>query len=171
MKNQTRSSKSLVISLITIGLMCAFWVVNPAMAEDKKLTGSWIATVTPQGQGAPPPFLVLPTFLKGGSVIVSGQGDSAARLLLPNTPAVLQSAAHGSWKRTGPRTFRVTFLNILYLEDGSLAGTLKVTSIFKVSQSGKEFDSETSIGEVIDSNGNVMFSLEAGIHGERIRVE
>jgi hypothetical protein len=175
MKTQNTSIKPIVtaFTLITMGVICAFWSTSQAIAGDNSLIGSWTATVTPIGMPVPP-FQTLPNFSIGGTVIVPAQGDSAPRLLLPppnDQTLVLQSPGVGVWKKIGARTFAVTLVAMLYDQNGILLGNIKINSIFELNNSGDEFDSETSIGVVTDPNGNLLLTLEASVHGERIDVE
>ncbi|MCI0446111.1 hypothetical protein L0244_23025 [bacterium] len=164
--------KTRKITLIVIGMICVFGGASQAIAGNNKLTGSWIAIVTPVGLPAEFVFLSLPTFDKDGTVIISAQGDSAARQLIPGvSDPVLQSSSHGVWDKIGSRTYAVTTVHVLYYTDGSLAATFKVRSIFEVSQSGEEFDSLSSVGQMFDPDGNLLLTLEATVHGERIHVE
>ena len=53
---------------------------------------------------------------------------------------------------------------------GNLTGYLKVRGVFSVSQSGNEYTG-TSFAELLDADGNVLFSVEVTNTAQRIQLE
>lgn len=132
----------------------------------KKITGSWIVTVSPTG--APFTFQGLLTFTDGGGVIASAQGD-----ILLNAPpgvAAVATAGHGSWARTGPHEYSFTFRQIFYDADGDFQGGAKIRNVATMDSSGAVWTSQFQF-EWFDADGNVIFAGDGTQHATRIEVE
>src|SRR5918992_2580939 len=78
--------------------------VNPDVSKAQKITGSWMATISPQG--APTTFQGLLTFTDDGGVVASAQGDVLLNAP-PGIPAVA-TAGHGAWSKTGSHEYSFT---------------------------------------------------------------
>ena len=85
-------------------------------------------------------------------------------------PIGLQLVAMASgrtWKSAPSPTPSLELISDL---SGNLVGYLKVRGVYTVSQSGNEYNG-TSFAEVLDTDGNVLFSVEVTNAGKRIQVE
>ena len=98
---------------------------------------------------------------KDGTTIESVQGEA-------NPP--LSTPGYGAWVKTGPRTFAVTFVQLLYNPDNSVVGFLKVSQTLTLDATGNGYDG-TGRFALTTPGGEVTFSGEAKSHGERIAVE
>jgi hypothetical protein len=127
----------------------------------KDVTGAWLITV---GSG-PGKFLVLLSFMEDGNLITSAQGENAA---LTGNPS-LSTAGHGVWHKSGAKTFVSTAVLILYDEKGALTGTLKVTQVGALNDSGNVI-SGNSVGLIKDPDGNVVQTDFVTFEGRRISV-
>ncbi len=129
----------------------------------KAITGSWIETVTFEGD-VMPPLKSLVIYSSDGTITVADQGNvnvGAGQLF---------SAGIGSWVAQGDRTFAWTVVELISDLNGNLVGTLKVRGVHNVADSGNSY-SGTFYAEVKDPSGNVLFSVEGSNTGQRIEVE
>jgi hypothetical protein len=104
------------------------------------------------------------TFHDDGTMVCSDQG---AVTLDP--PAVFTSC-HGAWTHQEQRQFAYTALELISDLSGNLVGYLKVRGTYVVSQSGNEYTG-TTLAQVLDPDGVVLFSVSVTNAGERIQVE
>jgi len=113
------------------------------LGRANNLIGVWTETHTINGRKA------LITFNQGGTASFDLQGDSVFD--------VVQSPAHGLWKKIGPRTFISTFLVLEYNRDpgGSLNATAKLQAVYTLSPSGDQYDQKTFITETL-ADGTVL---------------
>ena len=139
---------------------------NRDVSNARKITGSWLVTVSPEG--APTSFQGLITFMDGGGVVASAQGDVLLNAP-PNTVAVA-TAGHGSWDKTGPHEYSFTFRQIFYDADGNFQGGAKIRSRAKVSRSGDKWTAPLQV-EWFDAYGNVVFEGQGTQQATRIKVE
>ena len=84
-------------------------------------------------------------------------------------PAVFTSC-HGVWTHLEDARSRTPSLELISDLSGNLVGYLKVRGIFTVSRPGTSTHG-TSFAEVLDTDGNVLFSVEVTNAGERIQLE
>ena len=132
--------------------------------KQKLLVGSWLETVTFPSETGRPPLKSLGTFHNDGTMTCSDQGG-----VTTDPPSVFTSC-HGVWTHLEKRKFADTSFELISDLSGNLVGYLKVRGIYTVSQSGNEYDG-TSFAEILDTNGNVLFSVEVTNAGRRIQVE
>ncbi len=133
--------------------------------QAESLVGSWIATVTPTGPGAPPPFKVLLNFTEDGGFTGSAQGDICQEGVA--TPG------YGAWSPAGGRRFDMTFLQIIYQPKdpvGIPLGTFKVRQTINLSESGNEWSGPFK-GDIFDPTGNLVFASQGTATAKRIVVE
>ena len=122
------------------------------------LEGSWMGTATINVPGQSPitqPFLT--TYHPDGTM-----------LLVLSTP--LQSVATGEWVRTGDRQFAVTHVRFTFDENRRLTGTLKVRATLQLHESLDAYSGQSKT-DTLDTNGNVVRSVEATLQAKRIGVE
>jgi hypothetical protein len=142
-----------------------------ATADDdpprRSLVGSWLETVTfpPDTR---PPTKALSTFHEDGTITISDQGSVT-------TSGPMQgvfTAGHGVWKHIGGRRFAYTQLELISDLTGNLVGYLKVRGILIVSKSGNAWaDGSKSFAEILDTDGNVLFSVWVTNTAQRIQLE
>jgi hypothetical protein len=82
------------------------------------------------------------------------------------------TAGHGVWKHLEERTFAYTQLELISDLGGNLVGYLKVRGTLIVSESGNEWaDGSKSFAEILDTGGNVLFSVWVTNAAQRIQLE
>jgi hypothetical protein len=82
------------------------------------------------------------------------------------------TAGHGVWKHIRERTFAYTQHELISDLGGNLVGFLKVRGTLIVSESGNEWaDGSISFAEILDTNGNVVFSVWVTNEAQRIQLE
>jgi hypothetical protein len=136
-----------------------------AQTTDKKaLVGSWLGTVTFPPEFGRPPLKFVGTFHNDGTLVSSDQGSVTL------APPTAFSTFHGVWTHLERRTFAYTGLELISDLSGNLVGYLKARGVYTVSQSGNEF-SGTTRAEVLDAEGNVLFSVDVTNTGQRIHAE
>ena len=146
MKN---SPLRMLIMLATLALLAA-----PAFADPPNLVGSWSSVSTSDQTGQT--TATLWTFGQDGTLIVSASVANA-------------SAGHGSWERTGGRTFEAVNEAFGFAPDGSLAFTLRNRATFEVNQGGETFDAAFS-SEIVAPDGTVIATTSGTATGQRISV-
>ena len=138
--------------------------VTPASSgttDKKAIIGSWLETVTfPEPM---PAIKSLVTFGGDGSLLVGDQGAV--------TEETAFTPGHGSWIHEYGRTFSWTSVEIIYSHaDGSLIGYLKVSGRYTVDGTGSTYVGNFH-ADILDPDGNVLFSVEGTNAGTRIQVE
>jgi hypothetical protein len=129
----------------------------------KDLIGSWLATDTGAGSDGQPS--VLATFHNDGTVSADVRGDVTG-FPLP----IFVSPEHGVWKKTGDRTFTVTFLGLEYNQDNTLYAIFEVDANFRLYPSGDQYDSNYVAYETLP-NGQVNNLGSGTSHGVRITLK
>ena len=167
-----RSSSALRIA--TTALTTALVVATTTMASaqggnagatsKKALVGSWLETVTFPPESGRRPLKSLGSFHADHTMVCSDQGAVTI------DPPSIFSSCHGVWAHLEKRKFAYTSFELISDLSGNLVGYLKVRGIYTVSQSGNEYDG-TSFAEILDTNGNVLFSVEVTNAGRRIQLE
>ena len=120
--------------------------------------GSWIVEVSPTIQ---PHFVSLVTITSDGGIVETNS------LALGSPP---ESPGHGNWIRTGPRSFATTFVNLLVDDQGGFAGTARVRSRVRLNKAGNVFTGPFQV-DILDPDGNLLFSDSGTARGTRIEVE
>ena len=147
---------------------------EPALREAQGPAGSWVATVTIAGAGAPPPFQALRTYADGGGYIESTSNS--------RNPQALAGPAHGAWVSTranasavdqpgdGPRSFAVTFLAQRFDANGNMIGSIKVRESATLNKTGNAYTGSGQF-EIRDLQGISIASGVATVQATRISVE
>ncbi len=130
-------------------------------AQIKALVGTWVATVTPSGPDAPPPFPSLLTFMADGTALFSAAG--------PPIPA-LGNPGHGVWTRIGDRTFAATFVQLTFADLMHLDGTLKISMTLKLNEKLDELTTQDQV-KILDLEGNELVTLGGAQRGKKLQVE
>ena len=130
---------------------------------DQGPEGSWLYRVTAtSSSGLPSPVLGLETYAAGGGYTETDQ--------LSFMPSSLATPGHGSWKRTGERTFLLTYLTLNHDTNGTFQGTSKIRQVATLNQTGTAYSGSGNF-DVYDVHGNVILSGTFTIRATRIRVE
>jgi len=145
-----------------------------ALRDAQGPAGSWVATVTIAGAGAPPPFQALRTYADGGGYIETASNS--------RNPQALAGPAHGAWVSTppnatatnqsgdGPRSFAVTFLAQRFDANGNMIGTIKVRESATLNNTGDAYSGSGKF-EIRDLQGIPIASGVATVQATRIKVE
>lgn len=146
--------------------MAQAWDSAAAQEDNPKkraIVGSWLETVTVEGEGGRS-FKSVGTFFEDGNAAFSDQGN------VTTDPPMVFSAAHGPWVHLRDRTFAWTFLELISDLEQNLLGTLKIRGEYTVDESGNKYSGRFR-AEAVDTSGNPIFSVEGTNKGERIMVE
>jgi hypothetical protein len=123
------------------------------------LNGTWMSAVTLTD--APPvvqsSFTALDTFLPGGGLLVSSSVDN---------PSV-RSLAHGTWTRTGDRTFSSTFTWFRFDPTGKYVGLQRVRRTMTVSADLASF-SASDVIEILSPAGAVLATIHGTEEGKKL---
>ncbi len=138
--------------------------IGGGTAGKKALVGSWVDTVTFPAETGRPPLKSLVTYHGDETLAYSDQGNVTIE------PPTVFSSGNGVWTHLKNRTFAYTALGLISDLSGNLIGYLKTRGIYTMSASGNEY-SGTTFAEVLDADGNVLFSIEVTNSGQRIRLE
>jgi hypothetical protein len=146
------------LSLIAFGLLLPGLTANAESSLNAQvLTGTWLMKVTPDpGPQAPPPFTALITFT-GDHNFVSTETDE-------------QVITQGIWARTGDHQFSLTGYQFEFEVLNIFNGTFKVRAKFTLDRDGEHFDGRYRV-DFYDPNGNLLFSGDGGLAGNRIHLE
>jgi hypothetical protein len=168
--------KTLLLVLVTIAFLGAPGPIASAQnsadatiqssngPKQKLLVGSWLETVTFPPETGRPQLKSLGTFHNDGTMTCSDQGG------VTTAPASVVTSCHGVWTHLKSREFAYTSLALISDLSGNLVAYLKVRGIYTVSQSGNEYTG-TSFAQVLDTDGNVLFSVEVTNAADRIQLE
>ncbi|MBA2378345.1 MAG: hypothetical protein H0V76_02075 [Blastocatellia bacterium] len=126
--------------------------------DRNSLLGSWYVSATPADA---PPFRGLITFMEGGGMIASAQGDNLLNI------GSLATAGHGAWVRTANREVLFTFRQIFYTADGSYDGGNLVRHTAVMDKSGMSWTGELTV-EFFNSDDEVVFSSTGTVTATRI---
>jgi hypothetical protein len=133
-----------------------------------KIEGTWRATETFDPQDI---FKVLFTF-SAGRDDKNGTTLHTDELYFTGGPSCFPS--QGVWKRSGDRTFIVTdegfCFDPLSTPIFAPAGKIRFKSAITLNNQGTAFDGNMHI-DGLDTDGNVVFTADAILHGERMRAE
>ena len=172
--SQTNARPSSVLHAATAALAVAFIVATSPIASaqnggaaatnKKALVGSWMETVTFPPESGRPPLKSLGTFQDDGTMICSDQGA------ISTEPPSVFTSCHGAWAHLEQRKFAYTSYELISDFGGTLVGYLKVRGVYTVSRTGNEYTG-TSLAQILDTSGNVLFSVEVTNAGQRILVE
>ena len=136
-----------------------------ASSNKKALIGSWLETVTFPPESGRPPLKSLGSFHSDGTMECSDQGA-----VTTTEPPSVFTSCHGVWAHLSERTFAYTSRELISDLSGNLVGYLKVRGVYTVSESGDEYTG-TSLAEIVDTDGNLLFSVSVTNTGERIKLE
>jgi hypothetical protein len=137
---------------------------NAGITNKTALVGSWLETVTFPPESGRPTLKSLVSFHGDKTMVASDQGG------VTTEPPFAESSGHGAWTHLNKRTFAYSVLYLFSDLSGNLQNYLKVRGVYTVSQSGNEYNG-TSFAEVLDTDGNVLFSTEVTNAGTRIQPE
>lgn len=130
---------------------------------DQGPEGSWLYTVTAtSASGLPSPVLGIETYAAGGGYTETDQ--------LSFMPSSLATPGHGSWKRTGERTFLLTYLTLNHDTQGTFQGTSKIRQVATLNETGDTYRGSGNF-DVYDVHGNVLVAGTFTIRATRIHVE
>jgi hypothetical protein len=154
-------------ALSALGALTALGSPTAAFAKDTDEghgpEGSWLFTVTiKSSSGLPSQIIGLETYAVGGGYTETDQ--------LSFMPSSLATPAHGSWKRTGKRTFLLTYLTLNYDTKGTPQGTSKVRQVATLNETGDAYSGSGNF-DVYDVHGKVLVSGTFTIQATRIRIE
>lgn len=139
-----------LVVLLTLSAFAA-----PAFASPATLVGSWTSTAAFDQTGEESQGLW--TFGIDRTLVVSAELAGA-------------SAGHGSWKRTGLRTFEAVNSAFTFAPEGSSAFTVKTRATFEVSADGDRFTAAFD-SELLAPDGTVLSTTTGTATGQRIKVD
>ena len=123
------------------------------------IVGSWLGT---SGEGNK----LINSFTSDGVITGSVQSEVST---IPELGVL--TPAHGVWKYLGGRRFGITAIGILYdINTGDLLGYLKAQPVLTINRAGDEMSGTDKV-EILDPDGNVVFSAAGESHFKRIKFE
>ena len=146
---------ALVLTFAITTLMAALGSplkAKPGESSAPELEGSWEITVLPNGGD---PITNIATFTGNGGVINTDPD--------PNL-----STGHGTWVKTGPQQYAVTFVHFLS-NQGVPLGTLKVRAVMQLDNSTDTFSGPFRTDVYI--GGNLVQSVCGTVQAKRMSVE
>ena len=152
------------VTTIAIAVLVSFLTAQDGSPNPKALVGSWLEIVTFPPEAGRSPLKSLGSFHDGGTMGCSDQGA------VTTEPPSVFSSCHGVWIHLRQRTFAYTSRALISDLSGNLVGYLKVRGIYTVSESGDRYSGD-SFAEVVDTDGNVLFSVSVTNTGERIKLD
>lgn len=149
-----QSKRNVRLALVFVAFLAL--VAWPAVAEGPgTLVGTWeFQSVTDGVAGATPG---LATFHDDGTVIVSGNRDSA-------------SLSHGSWTRSGPRSFRSKTVFLIFGPDGIAQSKAVTVTEVETNRGGESFDAVFS-SEIQLLDGTPVANATGTISGTRLTAD
>jgi hypothetical protein len=133
--------------------------------DAKAIVGSWLETVTFPPETGRPPLQSLSSYHDDHTAVCADQGSVTIN---SDQPGVF-SACHGAWRHLEKRKFAATGVELISDLSGNLVGYLRVRSVLTVSESGNEY-SGSSLAEILDPEGNVLFDVTVANAARRIQV-
>lgn len=133
--------------------------LSKSSASDS-FTGAWEGVFTPES-GGPPPFRILFTFGKDGTVVEADAG--------PPDPQ-FATASFGAWERTGNRRFTVTYKQLIFNTQGELDVTFKGRLLVDLDRSGRALDGIVNVN-IYTPDGQELLEGAGRIHLQKIAVE
>ena len=130
-------------------------IATPALAGGPSIIGSWEAVSSVDGSPDSAPLLA--TFGKDRTLVSTG-------------PSTANSVAHGSWEKTGSRTYSSTIVFFIY--DAAGNANLKVTTNdeYQVSQDGQSYTSAFE-ANLTTLDGTPVAQISGTSSGTRITVQ
>lgn len=156
-----------------VTIIAAIGITTPALhasqngqgeTDPNAIVGSWLETVTFPAESGRPPLQSLSSYHADHTAACSDQGSVTVNSDMPG----VFSACHGAWKHIEKRKFVATFLELISDLSGNLVGYLRVRTLYTVAQSGDDYTG-SSLAEILDTDGNVVFSVTVANSGKRIQ--
>jgi hypothetical protein len=168
-KDGRRSLPATIVGTVMAALVIAGAGNAAAQSADggpgrKALVGSWLETATFPPEVGRPPLKSLVSFHDEGIMTYSDQGAVMLE------PPIVFSSGRGVWQHLQKRTFAYTSFGLISDLNGNLVGYLKARGIYTMSESGSQYSGVT-FAEVLDTDGNVLQSVEVTNAGQRIELE
>ena len=142
-----------VISLVSIPLLTRADQTN----EERKLTGTWLVTVT---RINPPPTLP-PTFLSLMTCFEDGNVSEES-----NTTSI-RSTGHGNWDRIGHQQFTRSLNYFRFDAARNYLGMGRITATITLSEDSSEFQGEAVV-QNFDAAGKLLTTLQSTEFGQRL---
>ncbi len=169
MSAKTQVARVSLMILSALALAGADSRLRPVKADAQHLEGSWKAVVTATDPPLLPPLKVLLTFTRDGGVV------ETRRLYNPESPfgPLLFTPGHGAWERTADDQFAATVVDFFQAApnnpaaDGTVLGEEEVRYRVTLDPAGENLNGQL-IGEIKDSEGNVVFTFSANVRATRI---
>jgi hypothetical protein len=153
-----RSLRSAAVLVFSISAVAAL----DASQSKHRIVGSWLETVT-SADAETPPFKSMVAFFGDGILAASDQAMG-----IPDT---VFSTSRGAWKQLSHRRVGWTVVQLVSSSStGALVGTVKVRGVYILAPSGDEYSGSFQ-AELVDTAGNVIFTLDGTNHAVRIEVE
>jgi hypothetical protein len=128
------------------------------------ITGTWVETVTFPPEFGQPPLKSLSSYHADGTMTCSDQGA------VTSVPPSVFTSCHGVWVSLGQDKFAYTAFELISDLSGNLTGYLKVRGSYTLSADGNQYSGQ-SRAEILDPDGNVLFSVDVTNAGRRIPLE
>jgi hypothetical protein len=148
---KTTNMKKITLKSLVSTMALAALILTPASLSAQpraSLEGAWDAQVTA-------------TDCNGNILLVfrafTLYHEGGTSTSTTNTSSALQTAALGTWQRTGMRTFNAPLQDFGFNPDGSFASTAKIERQIHLSADGNSYTGTATIA-TYDPDGNLIFS-------------
>jgi hypothetical protein len=160
--NPKRIFLALVTTAVIATIAGAQYSANEYTTKAKKadLTGTWLVDVTPQGEGAPPPFKALASFHSDGTLVETESDTLVPPFITPG---------HGVWSKVGSSEFTFLIVFLTFDSQGNFTGTAKARS--QLTMTGPDTYSDRATVEFFDNDGNLLFGGDAIGMGSRVKID
>jgi hypothetical protein len=160
-----------LVSLLAIGRAGLTGAQEEQSLAAHPLVGSWLVSVTLQGQepGAalPPEVTSLITDFADGNVLVANAGQLPP---LPPGSGLFFTEGHGSWVATGEGSAEAIHVSLVLDQTGALSNTNTGSASVEVDATGDAYTGSLTI-ESTSAIGNVAGVRQATVEATRIQLE
>jgi len=168
-------------SILTMAMLLMMTLVVPARAatqagddEQADWVAAWRTTISPI-PGDPTQFPAFPGLLTINQEKTLSESDGSQLVPVPagalGPNELFATGGHGAWRELGAHKFAIKIVQIVVNgNDNTLFGTVTLQFTVKVGVDGNHFQGKGAL-IFADANGNIIFSGNEQISGERIAIQ
>ena len=167
------SALAVVVALVATAGATRTAAVDDGDGNSPSLEGSWIGTATSVSPPNLPQIKDLITFTHDGNVIESRPPFVPGAPLGTEIGALLETAGHGDWVKTGSREYEVKFVFFIQrapVADGGFIGTETIRMHLNYDSLGETLTGPLT-SQIRNANGVIIFSADGTYRATRIRAQ